>query len=1228
MNSKLYKIGAVVIAILFLGSIFVFPMSGAVNLKNNKISENKDPSNMPIIASSNDGEIRKLDTYYVPEEDIEYVGEENDVGYNTDSGDTITRAFPLYVGEPVDQTKPGRGRAGSLDVSGGDDADWYRFTVCKGQSIQASVTGSFSIALADHKGSTVSIPYTAVETDNHFVSISGGDGDYTFSVSLTGQNDAGKGSDAGNSIGQAMSITPGSYTGYMSYNDQEDWYSFSANSGQGIFITVKPLEKSDYDIHLYNPSGNYVHSALYYGDDTLEYPADATGTWKFKLDMFPGWDASKWPDNYYLYGSGAYELTLSVGGSAETPPGPIPQPDITPVAQTFIVNNQKTSSKDEFGYLAAVPAANYLSGGERYLSPIVYQGENYVSTWFTTVDQTTQYLLDDWNTYLANNGKTAQVYNIPDDPVTAAANIARDKFSSYNTAVIAVDGSSFEDEIVEVLSKDSSLTSQPMTTTVKPGEFKFELDGISAYPMLLMKNWGAVHLIAKGSSFTGDTGVITPNYYGIMEDWWPYPYPTTAYPGPDYDTFFPITRPGIWMPYVTTESGLEELQILKYKADRYSINVDDSSSSIKVKITTNSPSNLMVYLIDPEGYVRRPAIPHYNGGEINPIHIWNGGHWLDDYDEFRAWKLEPHTNFEVEVNNPAKGAWTAIVVPFLDENGQDIGFSGSYHISATLRNHNPKRLAAELSAANAAVIASLKHAPLLYVTETSVPSATQNALSGVSTKIFVNINSVSSANPGATTTYDTMQEVIDAIKADSHSENYITITSLASEDGYFAPAAMAAAYHGSPVLDFGEAQEAYDLMDRAATFREYAGDFYHGSRSLGYLPDHKQPLSIDEVSSWIDIMIYYFTHGKTFPPLGLDLDLTWMQAIHDGVYDMINNYGLDETGQEAYLFVGNRDYDIRDMICRIMMGTESYTGHIPVKTAAFSSDVIVRDLLYPALIYANPGRDVTTSQLMNFPDGTQWKTNDGANHNVYSSREIKKSFSSHDRFYEGHCLWDNLLSRYNEGASICYYSGHGTGGAGISAQYSNVNDLFPYAELKHENLKDFDWWDAWRGYMYDDEQTKDPRWGGFTWFNSEEPNLYDFIHFKWADQEFENLHSIFDLWMSCTTQAHYGPIVYLSHGAALCFGNAATGLCPQADLLDDNWMADMLEKGDSIGESLSRYWWLHQRDYTAKPGSTEREKSIYGSSSMQVTNMQVIFADPTITLYSPEWTQPIPINAP
>ena len=152
--------------------------------------------------------------------------------------------------------------------------------------------------------------------------------------------------------------------------------------------------------------------------------------------------------------------------------------------------------------------------------------------------------------------------------------------------------------------------------------------------------------------------------------------------------------------------------------------------------------------------------------------------------------------------------------------------------------------------------------------------------------------------------------------------------------------------------------------------------------------------------------------------------------------------------------------------------------------------------------------------------------------------KLKESFSVHmvDSMKVIQYL-NGWLARMNEGASINYYSGHGTGGSGISAQYANVAESFPDAELRHESLYDFDWWDGWRGYMYDDAQTKDPRWGGFTWYNAAEPNLYDIIHYKWVDQLLQNTHSEIELWMSCTTGQHFGPEIYLEHGSALWFGN-------------------------------------------------------------------------------------------
>lgn len=1225
VKKKIFKFGAAILTLVLLGSAFIVPNSAQTTTSSDNsypmdvlefIEQSREHPEIPISG----------DTDFTPESELGITTTTStewcDIGYNADAGDRVLKYLTVYVGEPIDEHKPGRGRTGSLDATNRDTGDWFGFTACKGQKISASVTGGFDLQLADVSGNVIENGYTVPETGRYFINIytTDGVGTYTFSVTLSGQNDADSGSDAGNDMGSATPIIPGSYSGYMSNTDVEDWYSFQVNSGEGIFVTVDPLERSDYDIHLYNPNGELVQSALFYGTDELEHPADMSGNWKIKLDIFPGWDTSKWPDNYDLYGSGAYDLDLSVGGTAtDYTVGPVPQRKIIPVAQTFVVTDDPNSNKDEYGYIAAVPAATYIDNNQQYVSPIVYQGVDTITNWFGTIDDTTQYLLDDWQTYLARHALVADEFIIPSDPITAAKEIAIANWDSSDTAIVVCDGSTFEDEIVSVFDETVTLSSSPEITRVQPGDFQ-TFGSELAKIMYINGNYGAIHLWAKGESYAGGTALITPRYERVQDDTWPHPDDS---PGPCMDTWYPITTPGIWIPIIYNENNLDEFEIIKYPGDRYTIPIDEADASIEVAIETDEPSLLRVFLIDPEGNIRRPMVPEWNGGEIEPIHVWNGGHWEHNWDEYRRTILEPATEREVSVHNAMAGDWTVIVVPYIDQTTGYGEFSGTYHITANVRSYGSDRVNAEMSAANGAVLASMNHAPLLYVTKDTVPTDTSNTLSalGVSKIIFVNIGDVSSASlSGSVTEYTTMEQVVEAIKADSHSENFITITSSGTGDGFFAPSAMIAAYHGSPVLNIAEAKSAYNSLDVATTWREWAGDAYHGCRTMGHLPQMDHPSELPTPPTWLQIIIYYLTHDKELPHPGLDLELTLMTSIHDGIYNMIDSYGLDRAGQEVYMFVAPRDTDIRDLAVRAFLGNNSYAGHIQFDTPAMDTALISRDVLYPAIIYANPGRDVTTTQMMNFPDGWSWTTNNGKANTVFSTRDVKESFFAHGRFYEGHCQWEGSLERYNTGASVSYYSGHGTGGSGISAQYKIVNEAFPLVELEHEYMKDYEFPDAWRGYMYDDTQTKDARWGGFTWYNAAEPNLYDIIHFKWVDQLFENLHSLIDVWMSCTTASNFGPEIYLEHGTAVYFGNGNTGLCPQEDLLDDMWLRDMMVNGTSVGQAFSKYLWLHQRDYTTMDPTT-----IYGSSSLQVSNEQMIFGDPTIIPYSPEWTEPIPV---
>jgi hypothetical protein len=1247
MNSKIGKIGAVVLAIFLLGSMIALPISGAISIKSNNVTRILDKIwnyNEPDPQTENVDERAWLDRYHREDEDTSMATSHNDMGTNNDAGDTITRSAAFYPGEPTDAA-PGRTRVGYLDPSDRDEDDFYRFAVGVGMSISWSFTTSenYDVEILDIGGDPISSGHTASQTDWYFAHVyttaGGGLGQYNLDITVSGQNDAGTGNDAGDTIGDATPITPGTYEGWMDSDDWEDWYSFSANSGQGIFVSVEEFEKrhADFDIHLYNPSGEHVHSAMYYGanklytgqfqaDKRLQYPADASGTWKIKIDMFPGWDTSKWPDDYFLYGSGPYELELSVGGTAEAPPGPIPQPEIKPRAQTFKITNDPNSNSDEYAFLAAVPSAVYKQGGKQYVSPVVYMGDNSQTSWFGTAQDTTDYLLDDWNTYLNRHGRTAVEYEVNGDPIIAAAEIATTGWDSSDTAVLAMDGSGATDVETVNIDKDATLTVKTKKDVLTPGDARFQdFPSPNSIQMWIGKEWGSMTLYAYGSDCEA-IGLITSKYeIGTLEDW-PHPYDE---PGDNTNIYFPVAMPGLHWPYIDGATGFDTFEITKYSGDRYKIPITNTDSSIEVTVTTSSNSYLEVFLVDPQGSIRRPVVPSWNGGPINPIHKWNGDHH-NGFEDWRRWEPDYSKEHKVEIHYPSKGRWTVIVTPHYPYGQEKSSDSIPYHIKAVVREHNAQRVDAGLSASNGAVLASQMHVPLLYVTENNVPVETQNALNqlGVKNIMFVNINGVSKAQPkGAVTEITSMKQVIAKtqaeanprmVKASTQTGNVITITSFGSEDGYFAPAGYIAAYHGSNVIDIGEAAEAYNYLDKGTAWREYGGGWYHGCRAQGHLEKMDEPINVIQI-------IRDLLNGE-FPPLGIDQHLRWWGATHDGIYEWVDDLGLTGAGKEVYLFVAPRNSDIRHPVCRIMSGVGSYAGQFPFDTPGLDAALMARDILYPAIIYANPGRDVTTSQLMNFPDGWTWRTNDGVSHTVYSTREVKESFSSHGRFFEGHVIWDNWLDRVNTGAAISYYSGHGTGGSGISCQFKNVAEQFPDADLRHEELHDFDWWDAWRGYMYDDSATKTARYGGFTWYNAKEPNLYDIVHYKWVDQQLQNMHSEIELWMSCTTGQHFGPEIYLEHGCALWYGNAGTGLCPQEDLLDDQWIGEMMRIGTSIGEAFSNYAWLHQRDFTAKQADSGKyNTALYGTSSLDITNVQVIYGDPTLTCYSPEWIEPIPI---
>jgi len=557
--------------------------------------------------------------------------------------------------------------------------------------------------------------------------------------------------------------------------------------------------------------------------------------------------------------------------------------------------------------------------------------------------------------------------------------------------------------------------------------------------------------------------------------------------------------------------------------------------------------------------------------------------------------VEPATQRSVEVHHPIPGKYTAIVVPREDMTG-----SVTYRIKAEIREYSKDRLAYGLSAANGAVIASLKHIPLLYATPEGVPDDTINALNslGVSKVIFVDLANNNDVYSQLSANYDveritTMNDVVSKIyELRNQDYTYITVTSFATGDGYFAPAAYLAAYHGAPVVRIGEMGNAYHWADAIATYDEYLGDYYHGCRSTGHMAKASKPI------------MDYIKEGE-IPPIGLDQHLRWFSKVVQPFQEYIRNIGLDREGKEYVGIVAPRD-DIRMPFIRAITGNESTAGQFIANTPAAMAAYVGRSVLYPAIIFGNPHKEYTTSTLMNFADGNQITLNNGERYSAYNARYLKQSFSRYGREYRGHCIWDNLLYEFNQGISAYYYVGHGTGGSGVSEHpvWGGIG------------------YDGWHGYEY--WRGKTPRSPGGAWYDPEPPRQYDIIHFKWCDQLWENLHSTWVHFSSCTTAWHFGPNIYLDHGAVAYYGNCGTGLLGYNDLWDQFIELRIMEEGMPVGDAVSIDLWKFDRDFT-----TMDPISLYGSCTMTMLSMTVLYGDPMLVVYSPaHWTEPEPIDSP
>ena len=654
--------------------------------------------------------------------------------------------------------------------------------------------------------------------------------------------------------------------------------------------------------------------------------------------------------------------------------------------------------------------------------------------------------------------------------------------------------------------------------------------------------------------------------------------------------------------------------------DIHTITVPENAKELDAWLSSNSTgqqaSNLCMWLIDPEGNVFFPNFFELTDTEYPPapIYISNIGRLNAPY--------------------PTPGNWT-LIIEAIPSRWTLLNMTTEYTVQYTIQSYDQERDDYIEAAANSAVIASLKNVPLLYTANNFLPEETAETLQTLNVEevIFVDPAGIISetvktevGEMGITVIEDlaNLEEIISYIRGLSGETDLVLTVPTGS---FFAPAALAGAFHGAPVLTFkGEAKEIPTLADSTWAYQYFAHEFW------GVSP-YDQLLKA--------------------PPIH------WMHELSEIWSAWIGRLGADADGMESVLTVAPL-VDVKPVFERAIAGIAK-AGRIPGENAEEDAAFVNRAMLYPAIIYANPGYDIAMPTCVSYDYGIPDIPSDGWNTTLYPDFMNQTNLMVNQTYVYPVNGWENtteamrnrnftveahigkyeVFDKLNSGVAFWYHSNHG--GLGF------VWDYLPFGQgvvgLWYEDPPDPQ---PKRGYEYN--MTTDAE-------NASIPDQYNLYGYPYPDGavyqrrgepfsftyggEFDrwlgNIHSVHVVFMDCYIGGSMLPLTMMRHGAASAIGDMRTGL-----LIDTDWFCvkytQEVMAGKTLGEAFvtavtkagytypNNYFemtlfspaWIY--NYTIEPG--RKEPWIAYPYVEDCSNAFVLYGDPDMIIANA--TAPMP----
>ncbi|MHA1785458.1 MAG: hypothetical protein ACTSVE_09675 [Candidatus Helarchaeota archaeon] len=534
--------------------------------------------------------------------------------------------------------------------------------------------------------------------------------------------------------------------------------------------------------------------------------------------------------------------------------------NLTPLQILTVIRQDYSSFFDEFAMLASIPYNIFVDDQLHKVAPIIYDDLN----------NNTRQFLNEWNKYNNYFGGIKRIIYVGDVQNTTRAEIetltdydASDKsdrpplnFTDSNIYDLAASfASSFwtdTNKIILAVAPESEFTNSinilpVINDTISPNG-QFSITGILSSTGQHDLYYNSSNVTMIGGAFlikTNTTNNLDMELIGNYSQPSRWVFDTTNFTNNNW-VFIPnLTYPANssdWALHIFNSSNLTSdipynLTFYNMSANFHDLKVNSSNANISISLTWSDPLNdLDLWVINPKGQLI--SYSDRNGFEYNESHV-------------------NETSEVVSLFYPEVGDWQVIIT------GNNNSSNTDYDLQYTVTNFSRFKENITISAANAAVIGSILHDPLLYTNGTYFTNATKNFINTRNTTstidvIIVDLNNsidIDSLNQSLTTHFSDVIYLNDTNLVSSLIFNLTGLknTTLASinEDQY-AAAAVYSAFKGNLVLpSFIESNNF--LFDARSNYKIMENGYYQSPLRQHPSFENMSTCS-NEFYNWLDLI--------------------------------------------------------------------------------------------------------------------------------------------------------------------------------------------------------------------------------------------------------------------------------------------------------------------------------------------------------------------------------------